>query len=194
MDAESIDRVDLTILMVLEDAGEPLWKKSVHRYLAEFAAVPDRISDVSVQTVGRRIDRLHENGLLAPSIVTPEDINRDLIIAYQITETGRTVLQRKREDILRQHVSTPQPLEAPAEAETVYVAELFADELGLDADGRELLKTSTDTELAALIAAYYLHHDIDDAIAQEQVDTLSRIGGRDDRLDAVVEWIINLGD
>ncbi len=184
-----IDRIDLTLLMALDEAGRPLWKKSVHRCLQELSGIPAELSEISVQTVGRRVDALHEGGYLAPNIVTPEDINRDLIIAYEPTADGREALAQKREEILREHVSTPKPVHAPAESESAYVARLFADELGLGGEGRAMLASYTDAELAALIASYYLQRDLDDALAEHHLENLAEIGDTDERLASVVETI-----
>lgn len=77
----SIDLLDLQILAILRD--DPLWKKRIAH----------QINNVSVQTIGRRVDALHDKGLLESCIIAPDDIKRDLIIAFETTETGRAALQ-----------------------------------------------------------------------------------------------------
>lgn len=82
-----LDRVDLALLTLLAD--DPLWKSEAHAQLLTL----DRVDTVSVQTVGRRIDRLHQEDYLATKIVTPEDLDRDLMIAFQTTAEGRTMFE-----------------------------------------------------------------------------------------------------
>jgi len=73
----------LDILTVLtEDA---LWK----------AELGERF-DVSVQTVGRDVDALHADGLLASTIVTPFDASHDQYIAYETTSAGEEALAAYR--------------------------------------------------------------------------------------------------
>lgn len=76
-----VDLLDLQILVILRDA--PLWKQQV----------ANQIDTVSVQTVCRRVDTLRDNGLLESCIISPDDIKRDLIIAFTTTEQGCAALQ-----------------------------------------------------------------------------------------------------
>lgn len=73
--------IDLQILAELRD--DPLWKKRIAH----------QIDNVSIQTIGRRVDALRDKGLLDSCIIAPDDIKRDLIIAFETTEQGRAALQ-----------------------------------------------------------------------------------------------------
>lgn len=78
----NLDILDLQILAILRD--DPLWKQRV----------ADCISGWNRTTVFRRIDRLHDNDLLQSRIITggPDD-PRELYIAFETTDNGRTALQ-----------------------------------------------------------------------------------------------------
>ena len=75
-----LDLLDLRILHLLTD--NPLWKTKIYRTLDTH----------SVQTIGRRVDRLQNNGLLDTCILTPEEIKRELIIGYKTSDSGQRLL------------------------------------------------------------------------------------------------------
>lgn len=77
----NLDLLDLQILGILQD--DTLWKKRIANH----------IDTVSIQTIGRRVDTLRDNGLLDSCIISPDDIKRDLIIAFETTEQGCAALQ-----------------------------------------------------------------------------------------------------
>ncbi|QLG61953.1 hypothetical protein [Halorarum salinum] len=80
---EQLDELDLELLCLLD--AEPLWKTKAY----------DRLGKRSVQTIGRRITQLQERGLVKTHILSPDDIDRDLIIAYTPTDAGDTLLDQE---------------------------------------------------------------------------------------------------
>ncbi|NUC70710.1 hypothetical protein HTZ84_00010 [Haloterrigena sp. SYSU A558-1] len=79
--ARKLDLLDLEILAVLTHTS--MWKKKLHETLEK----------KSVQTIGRRVEQLQTEDLLESCIVNPDEVKRDLIIAYQTTASGREILK-----------------------------------------------------------------------------------------------------
>lgn len=86
---EQLDMLSLYILHLLTE--EPLWQQRIYESLP--ADGPD-ILHASLQTVGRRIESLHDSGYLETCVTEAEPVNRNLLIAYRTTETGTDVLQQ----------------------------------------------------------------------------------------------------
>lgn len=84
----TLDITDLRILFLLQDADGPLWKNKIHEKLDDLTTAADAADTASVQTVGRRVDQLNDNGYLDNQIVSPEELKRDLIIGFEPTEKG----------------------------------------------------------------------------------------------------------
>lgn len=99
-----IDTVDYSILTLVENEDQPLWKNKLYeRFHDNLDELP--VADgVSVQTIGRRVDRLSEDGYLENVITSPEELKRDLIIAFKPTEKGREAVEQKRKNILQELV------------------------------------------------------------------------------------------
>ena len=78
-----LDECDQEILEAVED--RPFWKNKIW----------ERISvDRSVQAVSRRVENLVEDGYLENTFIEPSDLNdRDLIVAFKLTEDGRDVIE-----------------------------------------------------------------------------------------------------
>ncbi|WP_226005943.1 Lrp/AsnC family transcriptional regulator [Natrinema salinisoli] len=77
-----LDELDLEILAILTQ--NPLWKTALHNTLGK----------KSIQTIGRRVNDLQDDGLLVSCILSPDTLNRDLVIGYKTTEQGRTALEQ----------------------------------------------------------------------------------------------------
>ncbi len=104
-DAANLDILDYAILKTLADEGRPLWKSRLHHSVTEeYDGFPDATNDVSVQTIGRRIDRLASEGYTENVIVDPDDISRNLVIAYTLTDEGEDALKEKQKTLLKQIV------------------------------------------------------------------------------------------
>jgi len=90
-DSPNLSKTDLHILVILAD--QTLWKKRIHKTLQEHGTDD---TAVSVQTVGRYVDRLRENDLLDIRLVNPDNVSRSVIAAYTTTEKGDRALNRYR--------------------------------------------------------------------------------------------------
>ncbi|WP_207587087.1 hypothetical protein [Halomontanus rarus] len=88
--AVNLDLLDLAILDTVRE--QALWKKRLYEQLAQRAQIDRYLATVSLQTVARRVDKLRENGYLQSCIISPDDLNRDLIIAFRASEAGVTAL------------------------------------------------------------------------------------------------------
>lgn len=103
--AAAIDNVDFSILNCVKVADQTLWKKEIHtRITGDQHALPVDIT-ISPQTVGRRIDALEDDGYLESTIATSEEVNRNLLIGFRATEEGKSILDEKRETLLKKIVS-----------------------------------------------------------------------------------------
>ncbi len=96
----NIDEKDFAILKILESSGSPLWKKEIHRRLDKNIEKMPLDSTFSVQTVGRRVDRMVDDGLLESFFIKNENVNRMLIKSFYPTEKGLDMLVGKRESFM----------------------------------------------------------------------------------------------
>ncbi len=96
-----IDNIDFAIMTLINNADRPLWKNRIHERLHNRQDRLPITKGVSVQTVGRRVDALQEDGYMETVIASPDDLKRDLIIAFKLTDDGKTVLHEKRESVLK---------------------------------------------------------------------------------------------
>jgi DNA-binding PadR family transcriptional regulator len=172
----TIDRPDFRILHCLHTADDPLWKNLIHEeYNDEFT------ESLSEQTIGRRVDDLHDAGLLQSSIRSPDDINRDLIIGYQLTDSGRTVLIQKRRDILLTAAKptlfrADQTEDADRPIPKEELVELICAEFQLDRATGELLRTEyTWEELTILVIVYLVKHRAIDVLTDTDLDQITDI-------------------
>jgi DNA-binding Lrp family transcriptional regulator len=97
----NIDNIDFAIMTLINNAERPLWKNRIHERLHDKQDQLPITNGVSVQTVGRRVDALQDDGYLETVIASPDDLKRDLIIAFKLTDDGHTVLHDKRESVLK---------------------------------------------------------------------------------------------
>lgn len=191
-----IDDVDFSIMKIIRDSRSPLWKKEIHRKLTDGGGLPN-VQEVSVQTVGRRVDALHEDGHLESCIISPNEINRDLIIAFKITDQGHDVFAGKRREILRDYIFRSSILtdrETEPTSNTDILAELMVDELELGDTHLETLKDREARELLALLAVHYLREGIRDALDEEHVAGLAELALAAEELEEVLtEDVIDRG-
>jgi hypothetical protein len=133
---------------------------------------------VSLQTVGRRVDALHDEGYLENTIVSPQNVPRDLIIGYILTDNGEQAVEAKRHELLRETVrdelfgDTDHP-----EIDRDVLAELLSAEMddryAATADqSREALLILTGTYLLQSAATTVFDEtelqNISDAISQQE--------------------------
>jgi len=85
---ESIDFLDMAIMAEINCNEPGTWKKRIHANLAEV------LDDApSVQTVGRRVDELEDNGLLQATVTNPDGVKRSTIIGYVLNDASRELLE-----------------------------------------------------------------------------------------------------
>lgn len=166
MSDQCIDEVDYAILSCVGEY-DAVWKKRVHDLVSDRCPEFPHMDAVSVQTVGRRINKLQENGLLESCILSPDELNRDLIIGYNLTEDGERAVREKRERFLKnellylseQAVIGNQPLDTDITREA-YI-KLIADEFGISESVRDsVLEKCGTIEISALLGGYFLLRDI----------------------------------
>lgn len=174
-----IDAVDYGILKCIED-HDNAWKKRVHNLLPQYNDTIPGLTSISVQTVGRRINSLQEHGLVESCILSPDDINRDLIIGYAITEKGTRAVQRKRENFLREQVmQVGQHLLGNQNVDDIdldheALVSLMCDEFDIDEQTRtDIVADCSTTELAAILAIYYFRDNFSNLVAE---NGFSRLG------------------
>lgn len=156
-----IDETDYVILKCVRDEGRALWKNKIHDLIVERQEELPIVDSVSVQTVGRRVDTLAEEGYLETGIITADEIQRDLIIGFNITEKGRQAIEEKRDELLKQtvqenlfteHKSVPMGASA--------LAALIAEEFELSESSRNHLEESyTEAELITLLSMHYMERE-----------------------------------
>ncbi|MFB6077098.1 MAG: hypothetical protein ABEK12_03135 [Candidatus Nanohaloarchaea archaeon] len=190
-----IDDVDFSILKVLRDMDRPLWKKKIHRQLTDHDGGIPRVRDVSVQTIGRRVDDLHERGHVESCIISPSEINRDLIIAFKVTENGCRAVESKREEILREYAFRSGIFRGEAgnsAADTDTLADLMTKELGLDSSTEAVMREYGMTELQTILAVHYLKRGLRERITEEHVDRLADLAREEDRIaDLLLDDIVD---
>ncbi|MDY6765741.1 MAG: hypothetical protein SVW77_00070 [Candidatus Nanohaloarchaea archaeon] len=186
-----LDRLDLAILRTVRDAETPLWKKHIYRTIRGRETLPESVADISVQTLGRRVDALNDADLLVPRIVEPADLNRDLIIAYRLGPDGSAAIEEKQRVLLREFLARRHRPDTGVTTDTDYIADLFADMAGLDEASRDALVELPPAAITALVDAYYLHVDAADVFAGSELDRLqSELDGG--RLTPLVEQLAAL--
>ncbi len=185
-----VDSVDFSILKVVHDNDTPVWKKRIHDLLHDRYDELPSTPAVSLQTVGRRVDRLHAEDYLHIQISPMSQTQRRLVLAYSVTEAGRTVMRQKREELLGEllHIDG-EPGESAADRRhrKVVVAGLVSDELGLATDTRNtLLNTFTLEEMAALYSLYRTKQAVQVLNSRDTRHKLMELAGRDRSLASIL--------
>jgi DNA-binding MarR family transcriptional regulator len=172
-DAPDIDNVDFAIMTLINNADRPLWKNRIHKRLHDRQDRLPITSGVSVQTVGRRVDSLQEDGHLETVIASPDDLKRDLIIAFSLTDSGETALHQKREAILKQLINDTifrddKHTDIGKDALTALMNDHFCgdDRPELAADDHE------ERELLAILTLYYAEQEALDIFGTEDKQEL----------------------
>lgn len=156
-----IDNVDFSILKCLKDTGETMWKKKIHQEMLACQETLPLPQEISLQTLGRRIDKLHKKGYLRNAIINPKELTRDLIIAYRITDQGWNVVEEKREQLLRELVCR----ELYSDKDNIEIgkyalAALINDEFGLEDRDIETADNYSRDELLVLLGLYFLDQKV----------------------------------
>lgn len=181
-----IDEIDFSILRSVQTSREPLWKKQVHREMKQDRCL-ENLNDTSVQTVGRRIDELHERGFLDPCIVNPDEINRDLMIAYELTDKGERALKDKRDNILRERAAsyTLGP-ETEAPYCTTTVKELMKREMEISEEALDNLKDHSPDSLDLILTSYYLREGLQQVFGGDDLENIEPLSDEENPLSDIV--------
>lgn len=180
MDA-AIDAVDYAILKCVDEEG-PVWKKKIHGWIADNHNRLPKINGASLQTVGRHIEGLRQSGELNGCIVSSDEVRRDMIIGYCLTDQGRQAIREKREEILRDEVlqagkvllSSDPVTDLPVDREALVA--LIGEELGFSDKTRETVVAGCETEeLVAILAVHYFNSSIDTILDQDRADTVAEL-------------------
>ncbi len=169
MDVNDIDTTDYAILQSLSEVNDPVWKKKLHVRINEQHERFPGVNSVSVQTVGRHVDKLHDLAYLESCIVSPENLNRDLIISYRLTDDGVTVLQKKRESLIKSHIIQTE------NADKAELLELIQQEIGLDEETMSFLSERDRSEVIATAEIYYMRKYLDENLDEETITTLREL-------------------
>lgn len=178
--SDTIDAVDYAVLACVDDCGS-VWKAKAHEWINEHLDELPGMEPVSVQTIGRRIDDLHDAGALDTCILSPDEINRDLMIAYTLTDTGRERMAAKREDILQSAVQ--QAAEAllsdysgdDLPVERTPLIALTSAEFDITGTARDRLERCSTQEILALLAIHYFRSNVRTTIDMGSADRIFTI-------------------
>lgn len=174
----SIDTVAFTILRCIQEHGKPLWKNRIYECQADVWS-----EKVSVQTVGRRVDQLRDDGYLESCIIAPDDIKRDLIIAFKLTDKGREAVQQKRRDLLRQQLHHDIfGVEKGDRLENDMFRRLLREEFELSQENEAILDEHSRDELLALLVLYFVGDEIGNILSTEQIDEFVQHAQQHDEL------------
>lgn len=167
----TIDGADYAVLKCLQ-ASNGSWKKQVHSWIQDNADNVPMMEKKSEQTIGRRIDDLHERGLIESCIVSSDSVNRDMIIGYKLTDDGQDALQEKRTAMLKEFVeqSMKHLLHDTGELDIDRdgLAALMCDEFGIDEETRErVLEPLTSRELVSVLNCHYMKQNANSNITRQ---------------------------
>lgn len=169
MNSTDLDRVDYALLTAITDASEPVWKKRIHAYLQEHTDQLPITDAVSLQTVGRRIDQLYENGHIQSDIVSADGLNRDLIIGYTITADGHTLFDATGRALLKRYATGDEDLSQAA------VISLISRHIPITPTTREQLDDVSADDLQTLIQLAYAREQLRQDRGQLDTDKLSTL-------------------
>lgn len=158
------DGIDTTDYVILAAITEPVWKSRIFSNIED--TIADRPIDTmpSPQTINRRIDRLCDDGHLSSCILSPDDVDRDLIIGYKCTEAGNEAMGAKRSDLLEEVAHTPSNSACAMEREVTknVLVKLVADEFALDDAAVERITNEySESEILSLLALHYAQLNAD---------------------------------
>lgn len=160
---EMLDDTDFTILVEIAEADEGLWKKKVHDRLEDSLAGHPLNKHISTQTVGRRIDRLTDRGYLASVLITPDELDRDLMIGYRLTDDGKDAVDRKRMELIKECVqSNIFPGERIPHLDQETLVSIIVHEFDVDDTVAEKLQEYTGEELVCFLSHHFIEAEADE--------------------------------
>lgn len=176
IDMSDIDAVDYAVLKCI-DRTDGCWKKCVHEWISDNIGRLPLDEQKSVQTIGRRIDALAADGLLESCILSPDAVNREMIIGYTLTEQGEQALARKQNELLRDMVrevsdelltADDYDGDTPVSVDRDPLIFLMADAFDIDGDTRaDTLPRIETPELVGVLAVHFLLDNIDDTFTPD---------------------------
>jgi len=180
-----IDTVDYAILKIIGDHDQPLWKNRIHKRLTGCLEELPGVDSVSVQTVGRRVDRLRDAELLSSCIISPEAIKRDLIIAFKLTDSGADAIEQKQEEFLRETVKQQVFDQNGAALSKPVISELIRNHFDLNPEIKQtLLEEYTSDELATFLTLYYVKRQVADVFSDESAEKLAELAEHSEEVEA----------
>lgn len=160
--ADAIDITDYAVLQAVHEAGQPLWKKRVYDYITEHIDRFPGLRSISQQTVGRHIDKTQETGYLETSIVSPAELNRDLVIGYTITDDGEAALTTKREDLLERTIINHMfPDKSNVALEKDVLLDMMHGHFSIPMEVREALASYTRDQLVTVLMMGYARNEME---------------------------------
>lgn len=189
----TLDEVNYSILKTIQDHDGPLWKNRIHESLKEREPELPEMNGVSVQTVGRRVDRLRDEGLLDSCIISPDGIKRDLIIAFKLTGEGEQALAKKREEFLKHTVQQMMFSDDATDLSKSALVELMKAEFELDDETKSFIATEyTKEELSTLLAVYYVKQRVVDVFDDANMDKFADLAGKSEKMaDAISQGLLS---
>lgn len=167
-----IDNIDFSILKCVKSSEQSLWKKKIYEHITDNLHILPLQQNVSAQTIGRRIDILTDKNLLESSVTSSEDVDRHLIIGYQITEKGERILEEKRETLLKSIIGRELFSEEKFPIEKEALETLIHDEFSAGLSVNQSTSGYNREQLLLLLAMYFIEQDATTAFTQEQLQHL----------------------
>ncbi len=177
MTAYTLDATDYAVLQCINDASKPVWKKEIHGRIERRIGEFPELDSVSVQTVGRHVDTLHDQAYLESCIISPDHLNRDLIISYKLTEDGVTALQEKRDTLIKTQIMGDE------HADKQELLALLDHEIGFDSEMWRFLEGRGPDEIIGLAEIYYMRKYLDQKVDQDLIEKLKELSA--DSLDTL---------
>ncbi len=160
-----VDETDYGILFAVKQHDMPPWKNKIHGWIVEHEDMIPIAGGVSVQTVGRRVDDLVNEDYLETVIVSPEDIKRDLIIAFKLTDKGLDTIEGTREHLLAEMVQDHLFTDQGREVQSGTIAMMLADRYNWSGETADSIQERYGArELSSFLTLLYIEEQTDGMI------------------------------
>lgn len=156
----------------------------MHKWVNDHHEELPRIESKSVQTIGRRIDKLHEAGLVESCILAPDAVNREMIIGYKLTGDGKKYMDAERKEFLKDKVmrASEALLDRHDENDQFSISRpalisLMVDEFDIAGEARDTIEECRTDELIAVLMSHFFRTEglpSFDEDAGERITTLIR--------------------
>lgn len=171
--ADAIDITDYAVLQAVHETGCPLWKKRVYDYIMGHIDRFPGVTSVSQQTVGRHVDKMQDAGYLETDIVSPDELNRDLVIGYTITDQGVDALAAKRADLLERTIINHMfPDKSNVRIKKGALLEMMTAHFDIPVDVREALSGFTRNQLVTVLMMGYARSEVDQQLAEGDIQKI----------------------